>query len=229
MKNNIQKAYVLTCEEYNILLAASGIKKCFLLDTGKRDIDSNRICNAMMHLYSTGIIDSDGTSFSMQGELKNMIEDIKSSDLAILIRMKNERDRVLCCYKSINHNGYVVNEVSEYDDNAYRIYRQSGEELRKIISDAASINRNTITLLDEDEMYEAACNIKKELTSDEFSSYVNLQLAVDYMSLVEGAAQKRLLVLYQDNIKRLVVTDSDQVDEEEFSEISLKEKLNDIG
>ena len=83
--------------------------------------------------------------------------------------------------------------------------------------------------LDEDEMYEAACNIKKELTSDEFSSYVNLQLAVDYMSLVEGVAQKRLLVLYQDNIKRLVVTDSDQIDEEEFSEISLKEKLNDIG
>lgn len=229
MKNNLQKAYVLTCEEYSILLAASGIKKCFLLDTGKRDIDSTRICNAMMHLYSTGIIDSDGTAFSMQGELKDIIENIKNSDVAILIRMKNERDRVLCCYKSANHNDYVVNEVSEYDDNAYRIYRQSGEELRELIADAALPLRNAIALLDEDEMYEAACNIKRELTADEFSSYVNLQLAVDYMSLAEGTTLKRLLVLYQDNIKQLVVSDSDQIDAAEFSEISLKEKLNDIG
>lgn len=229
MENNLQKVYVLTDEEYNILLAGSGVKECYMLQSGEFEMHNDKICNAMMHLYSTGIIDSDGVSFSIQGELKGVIDAIKNAKYAMLIRVKDEDERAMCCYHT--NDGFIVNELSSREDRSYLVYRCDWENLFDVILSSALYDKSSIGVLDEDKLYENVCDLQKNISVESFHRYVNLQMVIDYVELSSGKIKKRMLILNEENEKKLVNLSEETSEEKNslFTEELLEEVLNDNG
>lgn len=137
MCKEMQKVFILSDTEYNILLAGKGADKCFTLKTNTSDMDKAKVCKAMNNLYVSSLVNSDGEKFVIDEKLNEIIDTIIKSTK--IMYAKTPDGKILCGYmlgdiENVQKSDLVtVCERKEKGQNKVRLYQCEYEEIEVML------------------------------------------------------------------------------------------------
>lgn len=94
----VYEAYLLSLEEFSILLRASGCRSFYGFPIGESSLSRKELLLKLHQMVKKGLLKSDGEHFLMEQNLASCIRTITDAEKMLLIEVHNPPLPVYCCY-----------------------------------------------------------------------------------------------------------------------------------
>jgi hypothetical protein len=225
------KIYYLKTEELAILLAIEGLNSFYGIKLNMKNLDNKLVYETMFKLQKQGILLGNGKSVSITYEIKEVIENLKSSKILITCQSKSleypqkfiylGKCPVIICPYGINSDILQI-EIGNCDGLVEKICSE-GFSIEQFVSDESLYNR---CLIENESIQQNAEKIFKSVNIIEDEKW---GCAVCCLRLIDIANKKfkRQYLLIQDKLNDYIaVTDKNDTKIYAYSMKLVSEILN---
>lgn len=197
MGKTISDVFILTPSELTLLAAGKGITGLISVEGTVQKFDEAEICNAMNHLYQTGMIDNTGDGgYVLQKDLEDILAIVYNAHSMVLIRDFAKGGSFKVIYIG---QGIAATEQTAIERDMFRLYYVPLDELTDFLDDdMVEKNKPYRQILDQENIIENVVKSKKILEPAQVDILGNALSMAEVVSLKTERVLKRFVLMQRE-------------------------------